>query len=86
MKLSRRAQAIAPFLAMEFGKKAAELDAAGHRVIRLNLGEPDFGAPTAVRATVIVKAEPICDHPAGLLQGLKAEAAHALVFEGSEQF
>jgi aspartate/methionine/tyrosine aminotransferase len=50
MKISQRAQAIAPFLAMEFGKRAAELEAAGHRVIRLNLGEPDFGAPPAVRA------------------------------------
>ncbi len=50
MKVSQRAQAIAPFLAMEFGKRAAELEADGHRVIRLNLGEPDFGAPPAVRA------------------------------------
>lgn len=50
MKFSQRAQAITPFLAMEFGKHAAALEAAGHRVIRLNLGEPDFGAPPAVRA------------------------------------
>ena len=50
MKISQRAQAITPFLAMEFGKRAADLEAAGHRVIRLNLGEPDFGAPPAVRA------------------------------------
>ncbi len=50
LKISQRAQAITPFLAMEFGKRAAELEAAGHRVIRLNLGEPDFGAPPAVRA------------------------------------
>jgi aspartate/methionine/tyrosine aminotransferase len=50
MKISQRAQAITPFLAMEFGKRAAALEAAGHRVIRLNLGEPDFGAPPAVRA------------------------------------
>jgi len=50
MKISQRAQAISPFLAMEFGKHAAELEAAGHHVIRLNLGEPDFGAPPAVRA------------------------------------
>ena len=52
MQISQRAQAIAPFLAMEFGKRAAELEAAGHRVIRLNLGEPDFGAPPAVRAAL----------------------------------
>ena len=50
MKISQRAQAISPFLAMEFGKRAAALEADGYRVIRLNLGEPDFGAPPAVRA------------------------------------
>ena len=52
MKVSQRAQAITPFLAMEFGKRAAALEADGHRVIRLNLGEPDFGAPPAVRAAL----------------------------------
>ena len=50
IKVSQRAQAITPFLAMEFGTRAAALEAQGHRVIRLNLGEPDFGAPPAVRA------------------------------------
>ncbi|MDE2119176.1 MAG: pyridoxal phosphate-dependent aminotransferase [Betaproteobacteria bacterium] len=48
MKFSARAQAISPFLAMEFGKRAAALEAAGHSVIQLNIGEPDFGAPPAV--------------------------------------
>lgn len=50
MKISQRAQSISPFLAMEFGKHAAALEAQGHRVIKLNLGEPDFGAPPAVLA------------------------------------
>ncbi len=50
MHASRRALDIAPCLAMEFGKRAAALEAQGHRVIKLNLGEPDFGAPPAVRA------------------------------------
>lgn len=50
MHFSQRAQSITPFLAMEFGKHAAALEAAGHRIIKLNLGEPDFGAPPAVTA------------------------------------
>nr|WP_269329612.1 aminotransferase class I/II-fold pyridoxal phosphate-dependent enzyme [Kineosporia babensis] len=33
---------------MEFGKNAQALEAEGHPVIKLNLGEPDFGAPPAV--------------------------------------
>ncbi|WP_338763008.1 pyridoxal phosphate-dependent aminotransferase [Massilia sp. METH4] len=48
MKISQRARSIAPFFAMEFGKRAAALAGEGHDVIRLSLGEPDFGAPPAV--------------------------------------
>lgn len=48
MKISQRAQSIDPFFAMEFGKHAAALEAQGHEVIKLSLGEPDFGAPPAV--------------------------------------
>ncbi len=33
---------------MEFSKRAAVLEAAGHRIIKLNVGQPDFGAPPAV--------------------------------------
>src|SRR5688572_18863993 len=33
---------------MEFGKRAAALEASGHPVVKLNIGEPDFGAPPAV--------------------------------------
>jgi aspartate/methionine/tyrosine aminotransferase len=49
VKLSRRARAAEPFYAMTFGDQAAALEAAGHRVAKLNIGEPDFGALPAVR-------------------------------------
>jgi aspartate/methionine/tyrosine aminotransferase len=52
MRFSRRAQEITPFLAMEFGKQAALIEARGHHVVQLNLGEPDFGAPPAVLAAL----------------------------------
>ncbi|MCD5313673.1 aminotransferase class I/II-fold pyridoxal phosphate-dependent enzyme [Kineosporia babensis] len=48
MRPSQRALAVQPFYAMEFGKNAQALEAEGHPVIKLNLGEPDFGAPPAV--------------------------------------
>lgn len=48
MKISKRAKDIAPFFAMEFGKRAEALYAEGVDVIKLSLGEPDFGAPPAV--------------------------------------
>jgi aspartate/methionine/tyrosine aminotransferase len=34
---------------MAFGEKATALENQGHNVIRLNIGEPDFGAPPAVQ-------------------------------------
>jgi aspartate/methionine/tyrosine aminotransferase len=49
MRLSQRAQSVEPFHAMAFGEQAGKLEAAGHHVVRLGLGEPDFGAPPAVR-------------------------------------
>jgi len=48
MKISERAKSISPFFAMEFGKRAAALEAQGHHIIKLSIGEPDFGAPPAV--------------------------------------
>jgi len=48
LKYSQRAQAISPFFAMAFGEKAARLEAQGKHVIKLNIGEPDFGAPPDV--------------------------------------
>lgn len=52
MRISQRAQAITPFYAMEFGKRAAELEARGHHVVKFNIGEPDFGAPPAFLAAI----------------------------------
>ena len=48
MKYSQRAQAISPFFAMAFSEKAARLEAQGIHVVKLNIGEPDFGAPPDV--------------------------------------
>ncbi|WP_425593426.1 aminotransferase class I/II-fold pyridoxal phosphate-dependent enzyme [Alteromonas stellipolaris] len=48
LKYATRATTLSPFLAMAYGEKATALSNQGHDVIRLNLGEPDFGAPTPV--------------------------------------
>ena len=47
--MSRRAREAQPFRAMVFGERADEMIARGISVIKLGLGEPDFGAPPAVR-------------------------------------
>ncbi|MGN6445588.1 aminotransferase class I/II-fold pyridoxal phosphate-dependent enzyme [Amnibacterium sp.] len=49
MHIAQRALETEPFHALAFGQRAAELEAAGHHVVKLSIGEPDFGAPPAVR-------------------------------------
>lgn len=57
VKLAARLDRIEPFYVMELAKAAAEMAAGplcdpaqgGRRMIRLNIGEPDFGAAPAVR-------------------------------------
>lgn len=52
-RLSARTQQIAPFLAMEVMERGMALSRAGHDVIQLGVGEPDFDAPPeAVRAAM----------------------------------
>ncbi len=46
--LARRTGRIAPFHVMELVKQAAALEAAGHPVIHMSIGEPDFTAPPPV--------------------------------------
>jgi aspartate/methionine/tyrosine aminotransferase len=60
MRLAGRLDRIEPFYVMELAKAAAEVAAGplcdpargGRRMIRLNIGEPDFGAAPAVREAV----------------------------------
>ncbi len=60
MRLAARLDRIEPFYVMELAKAAAQLAAGplcdpargGRRMIRLNIGEPDFGAAPAVRDAV----------------------------------
>jgi aspartate/methionine/tyrosine aminotransferase len=45
---ARRNAMIAPFHVMEIMKDAARMQAAGHDIIHMSIGEPDFTAPPAV--------------------------------------
>jgi aspartate/methionine/tyrosine aminotransferase len=53
MKFAKRTEQVSPFFVMEFAKRAAALEAEGHHIIKLSVGEPDFGAPPAVSAEMI---------------------------------
>ncbi|AEV82973.1 aminotransferase [Actinoplanes sp. SE50] len=77
MRLSQRALSAEPFHAMAFGRRAGELEAAGHDVVRLGLGEPDFGAPPAVREAMrrVMDGRPLPYTPAFGLPALRAAIA-----------
>ena len=49
MQLSTRIQKISPFYVMDILARAQQLEAAGHKVIHLEVGEPDFTTPDAVK-------------------------------------
>lgn len=46
--IARRASAIAPFEVMEVLRRAGELEALGHDVIHMEVGEPDFPTPEPI--------------------------------------
>ena len=46
--ISRRAQSISPFLAMEVFERAAELQRSGRSIVHLEFGEPDLETPAVV--------------------------------------
>ncbi|KAB1643937.1 aminotransferase class I/II-fold pyridoxal phosphate-dependent enzyme [Gulosibacter chungangensis] len=52
MKISQRAEQTEVFHALAFGQRATELQAQGHRVVKLSIGEPSFGAPAAARVAM----------------------------------
>lgn len=78
MKFSKRAQAIAPFYAMAFGEKAAKLETQGHHVVKLNIGEPDFGAtPDVLKALGELQSGAPLPYTSALgLPELRAAIAH----------
>ena len=78
MKLAQRALQMEPFHALAFGQKAGDLEAAGHRVIKLSIGEPDFGAPAAVFEAMrdTMNGQPLPYTPALGLPELRAAIAN----------
>jgi aspartate/methionine/tyrosine aminotransferase len=48
--ISKRAESITPFIVMEVLERAREMEAQGIDIIHLEVGEPDFDIPAAVKA------------------------------------
>jgi aspartate aminotransferase len=53
LKLSQRVQSIKPSPTLAVSKRAAEMKAAGHDIVGLGVGEPDFDTPQHVKQAAI---------------------------------
>ena len=51
--ICRRVQDIKPFIVMDVLERAQELERAGESVIHLEIGEPDFSTPEAIKAAAV---------------------------------
>jgi len=53
MKIAKRTDAIAPFYVMELLEKAKEMEAMGKDIVHMEVGEPDFPTPFAIKEEAI---------------------------------
>ena len=77
--IAKRAQEIAPFLAMEVLERAVELEAKGDHIVHLELGEPDFPTPACIRdaaARAVKEGKIGYTHSLGILPLREAIAEH----------
>ena len=85
--LSRRNDAIAPFQTMELVKSAQALEASGHSIIHMSIGEPDFTAtPSVIEALNQALAQGKSQYPPalGIAPLREAIASHYLRTEALE--
>ena len=85
MTASRRAREVEPFLAVEVGDRAAELERGGVDVVHLEFGEPDFDAPSVVHEAVekaLKDGRTRYTHSLGILPLREAIAEHYAVTYG----
>ena len=60
MKIARRAEKIAPFYVMELLEKAKAMEAQGENIVHMEVGEPDFCTPEAVKERAIKAIQENC--------------------------
>jgi len=70
VRVSKRASEITPFLVMDILEAAHRLEAEGHNVIHLEIGEPDFDTPECIKEAAkkaLADGETHYTHSLGLL-------------------
>ncbi len=77
--IAKRAQHIAPFLAMEVLERAVELERKGEHIVHLEVGEPDFPTPACIQeaaARAVREGKTGYTHSLGILPLREAIAEH----------
>ncbi len=77
--ISQRSLDIPPFLVMDVLERAKALEAQGHHVIHMEVGEPDFAPPTKVTQAAIEalqRGETHYTHSLGIIELRQAIATH----------
>jgi len=77
--IAKRAQEIAPFLAMEVLERALELERKGDHIVHLEVGEPDFPTPACIQeaaARAVKEGKTGYTHSLGILPLREAIAEH----------
>ena len=77
LRLAARMDDIEPFHVMEIQRRALELEAAGRRVVHMEIGQPDFAAPQPVidAAIATLQREPMGYAPSVGLPALRTAVA-----------
>ena len=81
--VSKRTQELTSFIVMDVLEKAKEMERKGVHVIHLEVGEPDFDAPTCVKAAACRALEDGHTHYTHSLGNLDLREAIALYYRGT---
>ena len=81
--VSKRTQELTSFIVMDVLEKAKEMERKGVHVIHLEVGEPDFDAPTCVKAAACRALEEGHTHYTHSLGNLDLREAIALYYRGT---
>jgi len=81
MPVCQKAIDIPPFLVMEIMERAQEIERAGHEIIHLEIGEPDFDTPAVIRQAAVSALEAGQTHYTHSMGDLRLREAIAAYYD-----
>jgi aspartate/methionine/tyrosine aminotransferase len=87
VNISKLAKDVSPFIVMDVMERAKEMERAGESVVHLEIGEPDFDTPEAIKkagVAAILEGKTKYTHSLGLLELRKAIAGRVMEESGAD--